>query len=102
MEIRALRQQLEISIKRNDKLREQLDKNMKVPPSSAGSESSVINICCCIKNASVLWYNPICRTKKNDENNKRKQNEKVELNKPNNLLFKTFTRWNHQHLFAKW
>ena len=38
MEIRALRQQLEISIKRNDKLREQLDKNMKVPPSSAGSE----------------------------------------------------------------
>ena len=38
MEIRALRQQLEISIKRNDKLREQLDKNMKVPSSSAGSE----------------------------------------------------------------
>ena len=38
MEIRALRQQLEISIKRNDKLREQLDKNMKVSPPSAGSE----------------------------------------------------------------
>ena len=35
-EIRALRQQLEVSIKRNDKLREQLDRNMAGGSSATG------------------------------------------------------------------